>query len=57
MHQLNIHVGNTVALKMLNICGFSFIQATTRDKCAHLGPISCLLLKNIHLPPMEDRPC
>jgi len=45
---------NDVALKMLNICGFSFIDATQGDKCAYLGLHSTLsVAKNIHLPPME----
>ena len=49
MYQVHNRVGSTVVLVMLNICGFSFINATPRDKCAHLG----LLRKDIHLLPME----
>ena len=57
MYQVNTRVSNVIALKMLIICGFSYIQVTTRDKCAHLGLIFCSLLKNIHLPPMEVGAC
>ena len=57
MYKVNTRIRNEIALKMLDICGFSFIDATTGDKCAHLGLINCSLRKNIHLPPMEVRPC
>ena len=35
------------------ICGFSYHEAMSQDKCAHLAPICCTLRKDIHLPPME----
>jgi len=54
MYQGSAHISNILALKMLNICGISFIDAMPGDKCAHLGLINCTLRKNIHLPPMEN---
>jgi len=55
MYQVNTRVRNTIALKMLDIYGFSFTYATSGDKCAHLGLINTLR-KNIHLSPMDRRP-
>ena len=52
MYQTHTRIGNTVIAAMLNICGFSFIAATSGDKCAHLGFINTLQ-KDIHLPPVE----
>jgi len=54
MYQLHTRAGNIVALKMLNICGFSFFKAMPGDKCAHLGHIAHSLRKNIYLPPMDN---
>ena len=50
MYSYKSKISNVIALKMLDICGFSFIDAMPGDKCAHLG---LTLRKNIHLPPME----
>jgi len=54
MYQINTYAGNKLAVKMLNICGFSFIDIVQGDKCAHLGHINDSLRKKIHLPPMEN---
>ena len=53
MYPITTHISNVLALKMLNICGFSFIDAMPGDKCAHLGLTNRTLRKNTHLPPME----
>jgi len=50
MYQVHTHSFDMVAIKMLNICGFSFLEAHQGDKCAHLGMLS---RTNTHLPPME----
>jgi len=48
----NTCVSNSIALKMLDVYAFSFTNATSGDKCAHMGVINTLQ-RNVHLSSME----
>jgi len=58
MNLFNVHTGNTVICKIMNICGFSFTFAAARAQYALLTVVSLKdnfidrsLRKIIHLPP------